>query len=396
MFGKKKTEQEEVQNETLNQPVSENDSADQPEVKKEKKHSFLRAFTLLLSCGVLAFSFYCLSARIIDGNGNQNNINSYLTLTGKSVTESKNVYSSFGQNNRKKIYDYAFVGSKFFLSEYKITPNAIKNHQFSSDSTITDFSLYDLTNDTMTALSNRSLFSGNKFFIDFSKVTDGDYLIYPYHGDANNSKPDCYSLSDESSISYTIYTLPDSNGERRKVTFKNNAASPYSLFTVKSVGSVLPSDHYDAVLFYQEYLNDDGTITNPSEESLAKLESIQKSLSEETGYQVYVASSLEEAVNINATVSLCVSSTVNKVMTSLFTNTDYLDYETKVLSDTELIGYDAVPEIRECVGYLDFGGKGYVSVQGNSTVNKSLSPIGKEAFLLHDEKTDIVELLKQL
>lgn len=396
MFGKKKKGQEEVPNETLNKPVSGNDLSEQPEVKKERKHSFLRGFTLLLSCGVLAFSLYCLSTRIIDGNGNQDNINSYLTLTGKSVTESKNVYSSFGQNNRKKIHDYAFVGSKFFLSEYKITPNTIKNHQLSSDSTITDFSLYDLTNDTMTALSNRSLFSGNKLFIDFSKVADGDYLIYPYHGDANNSKPDCYSLSDESTVSYTVYTLPDNNGERRKVTFKNNAASPYSLFTVKSVGSVLPSDRYDAVLFYQEYLSDDGSITKPSEESMAKLESIREGLSEETGYQIYVASSLEEAVNINATISLCVSSTVSKVMTSLFTKTDYLDYDTKVLTDTELTGYDAAPEIRECVGYLDFGGKGYVSVQGNSTVNKSLFHIGKEAFLLHDEKADILELLKQL
>ncbi len=396
LFGKKKKGQDEIAAPSSTEvSIATSDATMANEPKKEKKFSFLRLFTLLLSLSCLAFSVYCVALRIVQGNGNGENANSYLTLTGKSINDSKAVYSTFGQKNKKKINDYAFVGTKFFLSEYKITPSTLKSKTFSSDTTTTDFSLYDLTNDTVTALSNRTAFSSNKFFIDFSKVSAGDYLIYPYYGDEKTDKPDCYSLADESTVLTSIYTLPDSNGERKKVTLKNNASSPFTLITVKNCGSVIPDDYYDAVLFYQEY-TDGKTASAVSSESVDKLKSIQNSIYEENGYKIYVASSLEEAVNVNATVSLCVSSSQEEIMTSLFTNTNYDSYNVSALEESELVGYDEVPEIRECVGYLDHGGEGYVSVVGNSTVRKKTSRIGKESFLLHDEKKDIVDLLKQL
>lgn len=396
LFGKKKKGQDEIAAPSSTEvSIAASDATAANEPKKEKKFSFLRLFTLLLSLSCLAFSVYCVALRIVQGNGNGENANSYLTLTGKSINDSKAVYSTFGQKNKKKINDYAFVGTKFFLSEYKITPSTLKSKTFSSDTTTTDFSLYDLTNDTVTALSNRTAFSSNKFFIDFSKVSAGDYLIYPYYGDEKTDKPDCYSLADESTVLTSIYTLPDSNGERKKVTLKNNASSPFTLITVKNCGSVIPDDYYDAVLFYQEY-TDGKTASAVSSESVDKLKSIQNSIYEENGYKIYVASSLEEAVNVNATVSLCVSSSQEEIMTSLFTNTNYDSYNVSALEESELVGYDEVPEIRECVGYLDHGGEGYVSVVGNSTVRKNTSRIGKESFLLHDEKKDIVDLLKQL
>ncbi len=396
LFGKKKKGQDEIAAPSSTEvSIAASDATAANEPKKEKKFSFLRLFTLLLSLSCLAFSVYCVALRIVQGNGNGENANSYLTLTGKSINDSKAVYSTFGQKNKKKINDYAFVGTKFFLSEYKITPSTLKSKTFSSDTTTTDFSLYDLTNDTVTALSNRTAFSSNKFFIDFSKVSAGDYLIYPYYGDEKTDKPDCYSLADESTVLTSIYTLPDSNGERKKVTLKNNASSPFTLITVKNCGSVIPDDYYDAVLFYQEY-TDGKTASAVSSESVDKLKSIQNSIYEENGYKIYVASSLEEAVNVNATVSLCVSSSQEEIMTSLFTNTNYDSYNVSALEESELVGYDKVPEIRECVGYLDHGGEGYVSVVGNSTVRKNTSRIGKESFLLHDEKKDIVDLLKQL
>ncbi len=396
LFGKKKKGQDEIAAPSSTEvSIATSDATMANEPKKEKKFSFLRLFTLLLSLSCLAFSVYCVALRIVQGNGNGENANSYLTLTGKSINDSKAVYSTFGQKNKKKINDYAFVGTKFFLSEYKITPSTLKSKTFSSDTTTTDFSLYDLTNDTVTALSNRTAFSSNKFFIDFSKVSAGDYLIYPYYGDEKTDKPDCYSLADESTVLTSIYTLPDSNGERKKVILKNNASSPFTLITVKNCGSVIPDDYYDAVLFYQEY-TDGKTASAVSSESVDKLKSIQNSIYEENGYKIYVASSLEEAVNVNATVSLCVSSSQEEIMTSLFTNTNYDSYNVSALEESELVGYDKVPEIRECVGYLDHGGEGYVSVVGNSTVRKNTSRIGKESFLLHDEKKDIVDLLKQL
>ncbi len=396
LFGKKKKGQDEITAPSSTEvSIAASDATAANEPKKEKKFSFLRLFTLLLSLSCLAFSVYCVALRIVQGNGNGENANSYLTLTGKSINDSKAVYSTFGQKNKKKINDYAFVGTKFFLSEYKITPSTLKSKTFSSDTTTTDFSLYDLTNDTVTALSNRTAFSSNKFFIDFSKVSAGDYLIYPYYGDEKTDKPDCYSLADESTVLTSIYTLPDSNGERKKVTLKNNASSPFTLITVKNCGSVIPDDYYDAVLFYQEY-TDGKTASAVSSESVDKLKSIQNSIYEENGYKIYVASSLEEAVNVNATVSLCVSSSQEEIVTSLFTNTNYDSYNVSALEESELVGYDKVPEIRECVGYLDHGGEGYVSVVGNSTVRKNTSRIGKESFLLHDEKKDIVDLLKQL
>ena len=55
-----------------------------------------------------------------------------------------------------------------------------------------------------------------------------------------------------------------------------------------------------------------------------------------------------------------------------------------VLTSTSLAGYDANPEVREMVGYLDRGGQYYLDVIGNDISSTTFTRVGKESFLLSE------------
>ena len=104
-------------------------------------------------------------------------------------------------------------------------------------------------------------------------------------------------------------------------------------------------------------------------------------------YKVKVVSSLKEASEVNATMAFSVGST-SKDITSLFTiNSSMSDFTTNVLTSTSLVSYDANPEIRELVGYLDNAGQYYHDVTGNDISSTTFSRVGKESFLLTDSST---------
>ena len=98
-----------------------------------------------------------------------------------------------------------------------------------------------------------------KCYLDFSLVSPGNYLVYPYSGELSSTEQNIafYSIDEEDAISETIYTLPDEKtGERKRISFLNNSLSPYTVIKVNEAGNQLPSDYYDMVLFYQEYVDD--------------------------------------------------------------------------------------------------------------------------------------------
>lgn len=364
----------------------------------KNNHFALRLLTGIVAISCVVFACYCLFSRIIDGTTNKNNENSYITLSNKSATETKTILSAFGKDKQKQASDYAIVGTKFFISENKITPTSIENKTFFNESTYDNFALYNMTNKTMKELSTN--ISSKQSFIDLSKVSEGDFFIYPYKDSGTFSTDEdynFYSLHQKDSVNTTVYSLPDNTGERKKITFRNNSNSPYSMITVKKCGNTLPSGYYDFVLFYQTY---DETTKNekaPSDESITKLKSIASAIESETNYKVYTATSLSEALSIKSTLSLVLSDKdISTPITSLYTLGNSTAYQTSLLEDTELKGYDKIPEIRESVGYLDKAGESYYGVTGNDSYQNNTEHIGKEAYLINDEKDDILNLLSSL
>lgn len=400
MFGKKKEKKEESTEEFIEHPEIQPEPQTTIVVEAKqptKSHLVGKIISLLLTGTILGVAIYSVALRIINDSANKNNVNSYILLDGMSYNETKSTLGKFGKNMQGTICDYGFVGTKLFLSQYKITPETLLQNRFLDPNSIyTDIGLYDILNNTKKDISTD--FTNGKYYLDLGKLSEGNYVIYPYYGDGiieNEADYQCFSLQDKTSVLETIYTLPDENGERKKITFHSNEISPYTIIKIHECGNTLPSNIYDFVLFYQQY---NGSIKNEiSEESMVKLNTIAERLNNDYHYKVKVCTTLEDAVNIKASYSFSLSdSTLEKGIASLYTVNASLPLSTSTYEEGELKGYDSLPEIREPVGYLDCGGKGYYNIVGNNTPVYQPSHVGKESFFVHDEIIDILEILHQL
>ncbi|MDY6064256.1 MAG: hypothetical protein SPI51_04580 [Candidatus Enterosoma sp.] len=361
----------------------------------EKKHLGLKISLGLLTFAMVAVSVYSLMLFIIDST-KKNKSQTYLTFDGMSVNETRQFLSSYGKTNQKKIKDYGFVGTKLYFSETHITPKTIENGSFfSSNDIYTDIGLFDVLhnarNEEHTSMLNQ------KCYLDFSLVSPGNYLVYPYSGELSSTEQNIafYSIDEEDAISETIYTLPDEKtGERKRISFLNNSLSPYTVIKVNEAGNQLPSDYYDMVLFYQEYVDD--SHLQISDASYAKLVSIQKEIESQTQYKVKVCHTLQEALKVRATYSFALAqNTIEKpVMTFLG------DYASTLSSSTfkegSLQGYDNIPEIREVTGYLGKGSLSYYGITGNDTEKASFYRYGKEGYLVNDETSSVLDVMAML
>lgn len=358
----------------------------------EKRHLFGKVISGVIALGLLVLASYSIVLKIVSTN--QTNINSYILLDGKNASETREILSQFGNDKQKEAKDFSIVGNKLFLSENKITPsfNFLKSNDYNN------IALYDVINKTK--LEEKTSYNSNKYYLDLSKVNAGEYLIFPYVDENSTISSDkdynFYSIDNSDSISYSVYSLPDKDKNRKRITIKNNSLSPYTIISIKDTGDTLPSDYYDMVLFYQEYVN--GVKEEVSSASIAKLNTIASELNNEYGYQIKVCSSLKEAININATLSFAVSSEqLENSYCSLYTSYNLNDnLKTSTFIDGELKGYDSIPEIRENVGYIDKGGEAYSSILGNDIIRDEKTVIGKESFLTNDEKNDILSIIQMI
>lgn len=377
MFFKKKKEEETK----VTTPVEE---------KKEKTSAGSKVIKLLATLVVL-FSFgwaiYSSVLFIKDSNNASSSADSYITLNGKNTTESKKVFEEFGTNKQKKAADFALVGTKFFISETKITPDLLNesSKEYFVGEGNKNFYLYNLTKEV--AKNNlKTDFANNIFYLDLNDADEGDYLIYSdaiITSDKKDINP--YSLLTNETIYYTSYTLPNSNGLRKKITIRNNEASPFLLINLKYCGSSLPTNHYDLVIFYQQYDSSLNYISDTREKTNIVKSIIEKNI-DTNKYSFYIASSIQDAYNTNAIISIAISDSIEYDYTSIFTIEDNSNFKTKVIDDSSspLINYDYYPEIRELTGYLDKAGENYKDVTGNDIQLTTSHHVGKESFMLQD------------
>lgn len=378
-----------VQNSPLpkaNPPAKEGNKTNASTAKRIGKA--LLSLAVLGSFVLAGFSIY---ERIAFAKSESSGDDSYITLNGKSITDSKKIYGEFGKSKQKKARDISLIGTKLFVSESKITPSLYASSDTEAISgSGNNFYLYNLTSDVPLSATAKSDFAHHKFYIDLNGLEEGDYLLYSDPNSSADKKSDInpYSLSFSAPLSLETYSLPDSKtGIRKRIRIRNNEASPYLLINVRQAGTTLASNYADAVLFASSYQEEeDGVFTEKegSAELNERLSSLQESLSQSGKYQIKVVSSLEEAISTHAPYAFALSEDITEDITSLYTldEVTYGDtYCTNLLpSSSALAGYDANPEIRENTGYLDEAGRGYASVIGNDTTYFA-SYQGKESFL---------------
>ena len=385
--------------------VTSKDSETKAEKPTKKKNTALKFLTVASTVAMLSFSVYCISVGIYNASNRSDNDDGYLTLLNTNYSNSRISYERFGFENKGKLRDYAIIGNKLFLSENKITADCLTTEDSSnwiSSAESSNFSLFNLTSEAHEA--HRTDFASGRNYIDLSACEEGDYLVYPQ---STSNKPSNgpykdihpYSILSSKTISMTFYSLPNKDGTRKRIRFRNNSQSPFTLITIQNCGSELPSGYYDAVIAYQEY--DDLTLsrsTTPGTGEQSAGETIAKEISAQTDFRVKFENSIESTAKSNAPLSIFLAKDMNAdYISSVFIDS----VKASVLEDGYLKGYDRNPEIRELVGYLDQAGKSYRNVIGNDILSPVENRIGKESYLLNiqnqnDIRKSVVEFLNRI
>lgn len=382
--------------------MNEEKPALEPPKKKPIRFTLLKWVSGLLALTSLGFAVASLVLFGQSRKKESESEESYLTLTGKSYSESKSILDQFGKNEPKRSYqrtikDYAFIGNRLFLSTHKITPELLKNPTGFVPSGFDGYALYNLTSNIAYASLLATDFTHGIYSLDLSKAANGDYLIYPFLSgeESKESKEELYPVSVDSSkaIRMTFYTLPDKKKNRRKIVFKNNARSPYTLVSVSDCGDKLPSAYYDAVLYPRMYKEDLSLRQEkPGEEDLSNLVSSLSAL----GYKTTYRRDIKEAASVSSTYALALDYDDGKDYLSFYLALSAgaeKKYETKVIASEVLKGYDYYPEIRELSGHIDMAGESYQSVIGNDILSLKDEVAGKESYILSTSQKEASSLL---
>lgn len=395
--GKRAFEEDEYSFEESEESLEEKENT--PKEKMKTSHLFVSFLTGAILLAAVATNCYAIFKVIYENTAVKNE--TFITLQGKSYSESVKILESFGtkdpqKSKKNKIRDVALLGTKLFLSESKISPTLYSG---TNDSKIitgesTGFGLYNLTKDAYIP-SYSQKFSTGKYFIDLNPLEKGDYIIFPDQENRKDDKADCYpySLFSNEVMDETIYSLPKEDGSRTKISIKGNSSSPYLILRVEDYSSILPKDYYDAVIYKNFYKKSETSLEKmpqlPSEEFDSYIQ-VAESVNRETNYKVKAVSSLTEADREKAIVAIGLSSFIDQDIASLYTYKQYRGegVNQKLLDSGELKGYDLYPEIRELTGAVSKAGEAYVDVVGNDVLEKKISILGKETFLVRSYDND--------
>ena len=377
------------------------------EETKGKRKLSAKFISTLLAVGItgtlVGFAAYSLISLPISQSTKINE--AYLNITNYSYTKTTRTLADFKRDNSAKIKDYSLVGSKLFIGECKLTPTAFDNPSVVYGENNFGFALYELETNNFGFNNGKTDIANKKYYIDFSLVPEGKYVIYPIqeHSSPDTKKSDIapYSIKANNQIDLSFYTLPSvDTGIRKKITIRNNSLSPFTLIDVIDIGTTLASGYYDVVIYPSIYAKMEN-----GEEKIIKSENVDSDLiefcknevnainSEKSSseskidtnlYRAVFASSIEEASTLNVNTAIGISNNLIQNYTSTYLQADtYSSFSTFTLdNDSTLPKYDAFPEIRELIGYLDHSGEAFGGVPFNDLVIKSDSPIGIESSII--------------
>lgn len=375
--------------------------------EKGKRKISAKLISTILAIGItgtlVGFAAYSIISLPISQSTKINE--SYLNITNYSYTKTTRILADFKRDNSKKIKDYALVGSKLFVGECKLTPTAFDTPGVVYGENNYGFALYDLENDTFGFNNGKTDIDNKKYYIDFSLVPEGKYVIYPIQENSSpeTSKSDLapYSIKADNQISLSFYTLPSvETGIRKKITLRNNSLSPFTLIDVIDIGTTLASGYYDVAIYPSIYAKADNgeekidKSETPNNELINLCNELVNALNNEKSsndsnidtnlYRATYADSIEAVSKLNVNSAIGINSSLLKNYTSTYLQADtYSSFSTYTLSnDTTLPKFDAFPEIRELTGYLDHSGEAFGGIPYNDLVSKSDDLIGIESSII--------------
>ncbi len=190
---------------------------------------------LLYSIGDMVFSFATTYFTEKDGD--------IILIRNKNEEESKAIYDKY-IDKVVVANDYGIYGNYLHLNEHHIENKYFTSFERLVFVKVSDDTEYESKHDMI--LDGQFLDRG----YDLSALSEGDYIVSVYKKNETyktEEKQKIVKLASSSPIERTIFTLPDQDGIRKKITIKNKITSPCMVVSVKEV-TKLDDDYYDLVV----------------------------------------------------------------------------------------------------------------------------------------------------
>ena len=346
--------------------------------KKINQKRRIRGVLIAVNALLISYTGFLAVSSIVDlvNKNNGTNIGDIITVLDKTENESKKIYDSFA-HEKADIIDVATYGKYLLTSKSKITYELDKY----TDS-VRLVNLKDAIGSN--SIKSESISLGNKFNeqIDLFSLTNGDYII---HDALRASNFVTFHYTGVDYFSETIYSFPDKEGKRTKITLKGKDSSPALIVNVTTQVD-LPSSYYDIVIIKDPKFDD---------------ENIGAKWFENTQLKVKEVTSLKEAYRVNASYA------VNIIEGDSIFTSNYVNENTLKPSLIENGVYDSLDSdnaIRELGGYVFNAGAGIkgneeyaiasreiMTVKNNSHIGKYALSIGKDIINPYTSIQEIFE-----
>lgn len=278
-----------------------------------------------------------------------------IQLNGKSSSKSLEIYNKHIENT-VDISDFATYGKYLLTSSSHVQYNSL-NYSNS-------VWLIDLLSNPYVVSSSLNFSLGDKIDqqIDLFSLAQGDYMLtIPSTINVGTEKASAYHYTGENLLETTIYSFPDEENHRKKITVKGKASSACLVISVEEI-NLLPKNYYDFVVISSSSLN----------------------IFNNTNYQVKYVDNLKDAYLTNASYAIVVDD-IETIYTSNYVSSETSKFE-KIESTTIYNQLDSNNYIRELGGYVFSSGYGVNKDLITSSNSESISSSSLEIKNTNDER----------
>ena len=306
-------------------------------VRKAKSKKRIRGLLIVINALLASYLTFEITAKII------NSVNHYINADGeiillndKNAEESMEVYNKYVLKDEvSSVYDYGIYGYSLHLSSSRIDVN---NYSSFDTLAVRNISSSKAFNSSMNKVIEGNYLNGG---IDLSQLEVGEHLVLDtvLTADVHHLAHKGVKVRSEEGMNKTLYTLPDSQNQRKRIKVRSKESSPCLVISVDLVPSI-PTDYYDIVLFGEEEL------TSAYQSSIP------------ANVKVYRTDSLLEAYKVNASICIAIDDALNKPLVSQYIKDDGLvfDHDVSFGGDSLISSQDKNKIIRELGGHLTKAG----------------------------------------
>lgn len=296
-----------------------------------------------------------------------------IQLNGKSSGKSKQIYEKYISSSID-VNDIALYGKYLLTSSSRV--------QYDDLNYESDVWLINLLSNPFVVENNLRKTLGDKIDeqIDLFDLEVGDYMMCKSFKTSDN-KGICYHYTGEELLEETIYSFPDENNHRKKISVKGKGSSPAIVVSVEAI-NLLPKNHYDFVVIGKEEKFD---------------------IFKNTKYQVKYVDTLKEAYQVNASYAINVLD-IEGIYTSNYVSAETL--KPGLIESTSV--YNKLDEdnvIRELGGYVFNAGYGVKESETTKEISNASLDIkslnnelrsGKYTLCVNENTTlkEIVDIIK--